>query len=66
VPDPVIDRMLHKWEVPSPLEAHEVRYLVQDEGGRVIEHAGTLRQDESEGSHRRGTGAAGRIVSARP
>lgn len=35
VPDAVIDRMLHKWEVPSPLEAHEIHYLVQDGDGRL-------------------------------
>jgi predicted kinase len=30
VPDAVIDRMLHKWEVPTPLEAHELIVLLHE------------------------------------
>jgi putative nucleotidyltransferase with HDIG domain len=29
VPDAVIDRLLERWEVPEPGEAHEVRYVTQ-------------------------------------
>lgn len=31
VPDPVIDRMLLKWEPPSPYEAHEVLCLIHED-----------------------------------
>jgi CBS domain-containing protein len=28
VPDPVIDRLIRRWETPDPTEAHEVSWLV--------------------------------------